>query len=516
MSGAQPKAADVVIIGGGPTGLMLAGELGLAGTSVILVERLAAPTGLSKALGLQSRSMEILDQRGILERFEAGHAPAPFVQFALFPIDLRKLVFPHPHTLGIPQAEVEAILEQWARELGCDIRRGHAAISLTQDDAGVSVEVSAENGTYAIRAPYAVGCDGAHSLVRHTAAIDFRGTDPTAIGRLGDFRLDARDMELLRAALPDLHGRDVGVFRTATGNFAIVPLGNAMYRLAAIEWGHVDVDREAPVTLEEMRTAIRRVTSVDLPLVESTWMSRTTDTARLAACYRSGRLFLAGDAAHIHFAYGGMGLQTGLQDASNLGWKLAAEIRGWAPRGLLETYHQERHPVGERLMMSTRAQVLLSSPGDHVTALRQIFSELLQNEATARHIAELFTSVDVHYAMPGYGEHHPYIGTFAPNLHLATDSGAATVAQLMRQGHGLLLDLGFRTADLCNVAAGWSDRVRIVRGSCWDGPPPMRAALIRPDGYIAWAIDSDSGDAAIAGLKAALQTWFGDAQRRKT
>jgi 2-polyprenyl-6-methoxyphenol hydroxylase-like FAD-dependent oxidoreductase len=456
--------------------------------------------------------MEILDQRGLLERFEADHRAAPFVQFAAFLIDLQKLDFPHLHPLAIPQARIEEILEDWAHEVGVDVRRGHEATAVVSSEDAVTVDVRTADRVYQVRARYVVGCDGARSLVRHAAGIEFPGTDPTAIGRLGDFRLGSSVFEQLHHAVPELGGRNAGVVRTRSGNFAIVPMDGGLHRVAAIEWGQPQIDHDVPVTLEELQGAVCRVIGADLPLTEPHWMSRTTDMARQAQRYRDGRLFVAGDAAHIHFAYGGMGLQTGLQDASNLGWKLAAAIRGWAPPDLLDTYHLERHQVGERLMMSTRAQVVLAGPGEHITALRQLIGELLLYEPTARHIAELFTSVEVRYPMDhGGSEMHPMVGRFAPNLHLSTPTGATTVAAVMRDGEGVLVDLA-PGAGLDRTAAPWADRVRVVTAACEDQPAPADALLIRPDGYVAWVAGTGQLDpAAHASLHRALETWFGAA-----
>jgi 2-polyprenyl-6-methoxyphenol hydroxylase-like FAD-dependent oxidoreductase len=353
---------DVIVAGRGPTGLWLACELGLARVRVTVLEKLAEPTGLSKALGLQSRSMEMLDHRGILDRFTAGNSAPPFLNFAMFPLDLRKIDFPHPYGVIIPQARVEALLEEHAKELGVEIRRGHELIDLQQDEHGVLVEVSTASGNYGLTALYLAGCDGGHSEVRKQLGIAFPGLPPTIVGRMGDVKLAADSLDLLKQGVPELGGREFGVARTKSGNFAIVPLGSGIYRLAAIEWDQSAIDREMPIDLDELRAAIERVIDIDVPMHDPTWLSRATDSSRLVERYRVGRVFLAGDAAHVHWAYGGKGLQTGIQDAGNLGWKLAAQIHGWARRDLLDTYHAERHPIGQRLMTLTRAQEALARP----------------------------------------------------------------------------------------------------------------------------------------------------------
>ena len=379
---------DVIVVGGGPTGLWLACEVALMRVRVAVLEKLAEPTGLSKALGLQSRSMEMLEYRGILDRFTAGNATPPFLNFGMFPLDLRKLDFPHRHGIVIPQARVEALLEQHANKLGVKIRRGNEVVGLCQDEQGVEVEVRGPSKNYGLTAQYLAGCDGGHSVVRQQLGVAFPGLEPTIFGRLGDVRLASGALELLKQEVPELGGREFGVVRTKTGNFAIVPLGSAIHRVAAIEWDQSLVDRDEPMSLNELQAAVRRVIDIDLPMHDPVWLSRATDSSRLAERYREGRVFLAGDAAHVHWAYGGKGLQTGLQDAGNLGWKVAAQIHGWAPPDLLDTYHAERHPIGQRLMTLTRAQEALARPGDHVTALRELFGRLLTQEQTLRAIAE--------------------------------------------------------------------------------------------------------------------------------
>ncbi|HEX2711815.1 MAG TPA: FAD-dependent oxidoreductase, partial [Candidatus Acidoferrales bacterium] len=352
---ADAGAPEVVVVGGGPTGLWLACELALAGVRVVVLERLAEPTGLSKAMGLHARSMEMLEHRGILDRFTAGNRTPPFLNFGMFPLDLRTHDFPHPYGLLIPQARIEALLEERARELGAELRRGHEVVGLHQDEQGVTVEVRTATGDYELRAGYLVGCDGGHSTVRKQLGDEFPGIAPTVIGRMGDVKLSAGALEALQQRVPELGGRDFGNLRTKTGNFAIfpLPLGPGIYRVAAIEWDPTPVDHTVPMPLGELQAAIRRVIDLDLPMHDPVWLAKFTDSSRLVERYREGRVLLAGDAAHVHWPYGGMGLQTGIQDAGNLGWKLAAHIHGWAPPDLLETYHTERHPVGERLIMAT-------------------------------------------------------------------------------------------------------------------------------------------------------------------
>lgn len=505
---------DVVVAGGGPTGLWLACELALAGVRVTVLEQLAEPTGLSKALGLQARSMEMLEYRGILDRFTAGNPTPPFLNFAMFPLDPRQLDFPHPYGVVIPQARIEALLEERATELGAEIRRGHEVVGLHQDEEGVTAEVRTASESYELPARYLAGCDGGHSVVRKQLGVAFPGLEPTIIGRMGDVKLSAGALELLKRGVPELGGREFGIARTRTGNFAIVPLGSGVYRVAAIEWDQLSIDPHAPMALDELQAAIRRVTDLDLPMHDPVWLSRPTDSSRLVERYRDGRVFLAGDAAHVHWAYGGKGLQTGIQDAGNLGWKLAAQVHGWAPPDLLDTYHAERHPVGQRLMMFTRAQEALARPGEHVTALRELVGQLLTQEQTYRSIVEEITDVDIRYDTgTGEGDRHPLLGRWAPNLTLRTERGTTQVAELMHAGKGVFLDIAGRPA-LQDIAANWTDRIDAITALCYERPANLDALLVRPDGYVAWVARTDNRDDESQGtLRAALERWFGTAAR---
>jgi 2-polyprenyl-6-methoxyphenol hydroxylase-like FAD-dependent oxidoreductase len=493
--------ADVVIAGAGPTGLMLACELRLAGIRPLVLERLPSPTGLSKALALVGRSVDTLDYRGLLGRFQERAAVAipNAAHFALIPLDLAKAGDLGLRGIFIQQAATEEILNARARELGVPIRRGHELTALTQDADGVTIQLTGPDGTGTLSAKYLVGCDGGASPVRRQAGIDFPGLPPTSLLRLGDVTLEAG---VTPADLPDLR-------------VPVIPLGGGYFRVITVEPYDAAVDRDAPMTLAELNASIRRVNGRDLPISGTRWVSRFTDSSRQAAQYRTGRVLVAGDAAHIHLPAGGPGLNTGLQDAVNLGWKLAAQVHGWAPPGLLDSYHRERHAEGERVLLHTRAQGALTGAAadGRIAALREVVAQLLQYQQPLRHLVNLMYGLDTRYETSasdtgstdtGAANPHPLAGRWAPNLALATTGGAASVAELLHQGRGVLLDL---TPDggYARAGQGWRDRIDIRTAKC--PSPPASALLIRPDGYVAWAGATDTGDDGT--LRGALATWFG-------
>jgi 2-polyprenyl-6-methoxyphenol hydroxylase-like FAD-dependent oxidoreductase len=482
--------ADVVIAGAGPTGLMLACELRLAGVHPVVLERLAEPSGLSKALALVGRSVDALDYRGLLGRFRARAAVAipNAAHFAMIPLDLGKLGDLRLRGVFIQQAATEEILRDYARELGVQIRAGCELTALHQDANGVDVQVNGAHGPGRLRTRFVVGCDGGASTVRRQAGIDFPGIPATSLLRLGDVTLEGG------MTPDDLPGTRV----------PLIPLGAGFYRVITSEPYPAGLDREAPMTLDELRASIRRVNGRDLPISGTRWVSRFTDSSRQAAHYRAGRVLLAGDAAHIHLPAGGPGLNTGLQDAINLGWKLAAEIRGWAPLGLLDTYHTERHAEGERILMHTRAQgALMGSGGDErIAALREVLRQLLQYEQPLRHLVSLMYGLDTRLET-GRPDPHPLAGRWAPDLALTTPAGASSTAELLRPARGVLLDLTDHGSFAGN-GHGWKDRVDAITAH---GASPVAALLIRPDGYVAWATSLDAPDGD--GLRHALTTWFG-------
>ncbi|MFE0606007.1 FAD-dependent monooxygenase [Streptomyces sp. NPDC058892] len=497
--------ADVVIAGAGPTGLMLACELRLAGVDVVVVERLAEATGESRAGGIHSRTLEVLDQRGILDRFLAVGELQPVGHFSGMYLDFDDSESRHPYPLMILQSAIEQLLEEWAGELGVRVRRSSEVTGISQDGAGVTVELgSTDGGAAPLRARYLVGCDGGRSAVRKLAGIGFPGTDATMTALIGDVEL------------PDLDEDYIWIRRCAGGDYSAIAFEPGWFRVIASEYDRV-VDRDEPVTFEQLRESLTRLAGTDYGMKNPRWISRFNDAARQAAQYRQGRVLLAGDAAHIHFPAGGQGLNMGVQDAVNLGWKLASVVRGQAPESLLDTYHAERHPVGERVLQNTRAQSALARPGAQTDALREIFGELMVFDDVNRHLRSMLTALDVRYAVDG---NHPLTGRRVPDADLKTADGDTCVYTLLHSGRPVLLDLGAGAA-VAAVADGWADRVDVVEArsedDAWPVPvidevPAPVAVLIRPDGHVAWAADAEDA-LDTAALRSALTTWFGPARQ---
>jgi 3-(3-hydroxy-phenyl)propionate hydroxylase len=485
----------VVIAGGGPTGLMLAGELALAGIDVAIVERRTnQDVDGSRAGGLHSRTIEVLDQRGIAERFLAAGQPHPALAFSLVTLDIGDFPTRHNYVLALWQSLFEPILAGWVGELGVPILGGCEVVGFAQDDTGVDVELSDNRS---LQAEYLVGCDGGRSLVRKATGIDFAGLDPSTSWMIAEVEMGEEP--------------EFGFRRDSVGTHAIG-------RREAGEPIHVvlterQVEHTGDPSLDELREALVAVYGTDYGVHSPTWISRFTDMSRQAVSYRHGRVLLAGDAAHVHPPQGGQGLNTGVQDAVNLGWKLAQVVNKTSPESLLDTYHAERHPVGARVLHTTMAQVALAGPDDRHAALRDIMTELLRMDGPRRRIAGMLSGLDIHYDLgAGDGPNgHPLLGRRMPDLDLHTAAGPTRVFTLLHDARPVLLNLGEPGG--FNISP-WADRVRFVDAThdcIWELPvlgevaaPP--AVLIRPDGHVAWA-----GDLTDPLLPQALTTWFGAA-----
>jgi 2-polyprenyl-6-methoxyphenol hydroxylase-like FAD-dependent oxidoreductase len=507
----MPVDADVIIVGAGPTGLMLAGELGLAGVRVLVLDRLPQPSETPKAGGLSGQILALLRYRGLLDRFEAASTdpvPALRLPFGGLHVDFTHLAVPPMQLLLLPQPRLERVLAELARERGAEIRRGQEVVGLRQDEATVSADVLGSDEPRRVTARYLVGCDGARSRVRDLAGIPFPGITYPEVQRLAQVTvpesvtvLENGDIEVAGV------GRIAfGFTRTERGEFAVGSTNPALLGLFTSEDESADYDDDEPMTLTELRDSIRRVLGVDLPLGEPIRLTRFTFHARHAGRYRDGRILLAGDAAHL-FPAPGVALNAGLMDSVNLGWKLAAAIHGWAPAGLLDTYHDERHLAGERTLLHTRAQVALRRGHDPAAeALRELFQELLVDEQPLRRIGALIAGTDIRY--PPRGPNHDALtGTFAPDLTLRTDQGITSLAELMHTARPMLLDLADRP-DLRETARDSQHRIDIHTAET--DHRPADALLIRPDAHIAWAATiGEPADTAALGLREALSCWFG-------
>ncbi|HET6561210.1 MAG TPA: FAD-dependent monooxygenase [Marmoricola sp.] len=491
---------DVLIVGGGPTGLMLAGELALAEVDVAIVERRSSQElPGSRAGGLHARTIEALDQRGIADRFLAEGQVAQVAGFARVSFDISDFPTRHPYGLGLWQNHIERILAGWVDELAVTVYRGREVTGFAQDETAVDVQLS---DGQSLRAEYLVGCDGGRSVVRKEAGIEFRGWDPTTSSLIAEAEM-AEEPELgTRQDAAGIHGLGRVEYEIRDGEVVFADHGPV--RVMVTEQ-HVESKSEP--TLQDVSAALIGVYGTDYGIHSPTWISRFTDMTRQAATYRKGRVLLAGDAAHVHSPVGGQGLNTGVQDAQNLGWKLAQVVKGVVPDSLLDTYHDERHPVAARVLRNTMAQVALLRAGDaRVDALRDIVSDLLSMEEPRTRYAAMMSGLDIHY---GLGEGHPMLGRRMPDLDLVTADGPRRLFTFLHRAQPVLLDLGEPGAlDI----TPWADRVQLVaahHGGTWELPvlgtvAAPGAVLIRPDGYVAWV-----GNGTHAGLEDALTRWFG-------
>jgi len=489
----------VVIAGGGPTGLMLAGELALAGVDVAIVERRSSQDlPGSRAGGLHSRTIEVLDQRGIADRFLSEGQVAQVAGFASVRLDISDFPTRHNYGLGLWQNHIERILAGWVGELAVTFYRGSEVTGIAQDDAGVDVELS---DGQSLRAEYLVGCDGGRSLIRKAAGIEFPGWDPTTSSLIAEVEL---------AEEPEW-----GIHRNA---FGIHSFGRVEYEIRDGEVVYMDrgpvrvmvteehVGATSEPTLRDLSEALIAVYGTDYGVHSPTSISRFTDMTRQAASYRDRRVLLAGDAAHVHYPVGGQGLQIGVQDAVNLGWKLAQVVKKTSPESLLDTYHSERHPVAARVLRNTMAQTALLRFDERTEALRDTMSELLSMDEPRKRIAAMMSGLDVHYDL---GEGHPLLGRRMPDLDLVTANGPLRVFTLLHDARPVLLNLGEPGGfDI----TPWADRVQLIDAKydgVWELPAlgtvtAPTAVLIRPDGHVAWV-----GDRHPLGLPDALTTWFG-------
>ncbi|MFZ3560678.1 FAD-dependent monooxygenase [Streptomyces sp. BH055] len=490
---------DVIVIGAGPAGLTLAAELRLGGAEVTVFEQRTERSWESRGIGFTARATEAFQQRGLLERLEnieitrQGH-------FGGIPIDYGVLEGSHFGVRGAPQYKIEEMLEGWALELGVRLRRGSELTGLTDTGDTVTATVSGPDGVEECTARYLVGCDGGRSTVRRLAGFEFAGSDAT------------REMYLADVKGCDIKPRMIGEL-LPHGMVMSAPLEEGYTRIIVCENG-TRPDRGREPTFAQVADAWQRLTGDSIHHGEARWVSSFTDATRQATEYRRGRVLLAGDAAHIHLPAGGQGLSIGVQDAFNLGWKLAATVRGSAPQGLLDTYHAERHPVAARVLRTTLAQGTLNLTGRAVAPMRSVMAELIALPAVARHLSGLVSGLDVRYTPdePAEGATHPLLGARLADRELKrTDGGVDRVARLLHPARGVLItaDATGATAD---AAAPWADRVDVARVETFpagpeEGAAPVESVLVRPDGYVAWTAP-DGG-----GLPAALRRWFGEAAR---
>ncbi len=490
---------EVVVAGGGPTGMMIAAELGLAGIDVALVERRREHVlAGSRAGGFHSRTIEVLDQRGVADRFLREGQVAQASMIGTTVLDMSDFPTRHPYSLGIWQNQIERIMAAWIAELPVRTYYGTEVMGFGQDDAGVAVEMSDGRS---LRAQYLVGCDGGRSLIRKAAGIEFPGWDPTKSNLIAEAEVTEEPELGVRRDAVGIHG--IGRLEYEVRDGEVVYADEGPVRVMVTEQ-HLGPSSEP--TLRDLSDALISVYGTDFGIHSPTSISRFTDMTRQAASYRQGRVLLAGDSAHVHYPAGGQGLSLGVQDAVNLGWKLALVVNGIAPESLLDTYHDERHPVAARTLKHTMAQSALQRQDERTKALADLMSELASMDEPRKRLAGIVSGLDIHYEL---GEGHPLLGRRMPDLDLATADGQLRVFELLHDAKPVLVNLGEPGGlDI----TPWADRVQLIDAEYlgpWELPvlgavPAPTAVLIRPDGYVAWV-----GDRTHAGLPEALTTWFG-------
>ena len=478
----------VVIAGGGPTGMMLAAELALAKVDVAVVERRPDHVLVgSRAGGFHSRTIEVLDQRGVADRFLAEGQVAQAAMIGTTVLDMSDFPTRHPYSLGIWQNQIERIMAAWIAELPVRIYYGCEVTGFAQDDTGVDVELS---DGQSLRAQYLVGCDGGRSVIRKAAGIEFPGWDPTRSNLIAEVEVTEEPPRGIRHDATGIHG----LHRLEDG------------RTVRVVVTEQQLGPSSEPTLRDLSEALIAVYGTDFGIHSPTWISRFTDMTRQAAAYRAGRVLLAGDSAHVHYPAGGQGLSLGVQDAVNLGWKLAQVVNGTSPESLLDTYQDERHPVAARALQHTMALGVLQRRDERIKALVDLVSELAIMDEPRKRLAGIISGLDIHYDL---GEGHPLLGRRMPDLDLVTADGPLRVFTLLHDAKPVLLNLGEPGAfDI----TPWADRVQLIDAEYvgpWELPvlgavTAPTAVLIRPDGYVAWV-----GDGTDTGLRDALTTWFG-------
>jgi len=489
----------VVVAGGGPTGMMLAAELALAKVDVVVVER--RPNHVlagSRAGGFHSRTIEVLDQRGVADRFLAEGQVAQVATFATTVLDMSDFPTRHPYSLGIWQNQIERIMAAWITELPVRIDYGREVTGFAQDDTGVEVELS---DGQSLRAKYLVGCDGGRSVIRKAAGIEFPGWDPSRSNLIAEVEMSEEPELGIRRDDKGIHALGRVEYEVRDGEVVYADAGPIRVMLTEPNLGPT-----SEPTLRDLSEALIAVYGTDYGVHNPTWISRFTDMTRQAAAYRVGRILLAGDSAHVHYPAGGQGLSLGVQDAVNLGWKLGQVVNGTSPAGLLDTYQDERHPVAARALQYTMAQTALQRPDERTQALVDVVSELVSMDEPRKRLAGIISGLDIHYDL---GEGHPLLGRRMPDLDLVTADGPLRVFELLHDARPVLLDLGEPGGF---DVTPWADRVQLIEAEYvgpWELPvlgavTAPTAVVIRPDGYVAWV-----GEGTDLGLAEALTTRFG-------